>query len=199
MTGIQAVTDRDIRYRQYDDKFIVCFKVGLAVYLDINCEREKHNVEDGYMVELEKADALHKRLERLSESVGNLLVDAFQYLALFAIGSAIMWSAAFAFLAMVSKGHTSIADILTLFIYLELGAMVGIYFKTNHMPVRFLIYVAITALTRMLIGNIQADHEPDVGIIFISGAILLLAIANLAVRYSSFTFPSAKVSENEPD
>ncbi len=36
-----------------------------------------------------------------------------------------------------------------LFIYLELGAMVGIYFKTNHMPVRFLIYIAITALTRL--------------------------------------------------
>lgn len=35
------------------------------------------------------------------------------------------------FLQMVEKGNISIDDILLLFIYLELGAMVGIYFKTN--------------------------------------------------------------------
>jgi phosphate starvation-inducible membrane PsiE len=149
------------------------------------------------MVKLKKTVDLHDKLERLSESVGNFLVDAFHYLALFAIGGAIVWSAAFAFFAMVSQGHASIADILILFIYLELGAMVGIYFKTNHMPVRFLIYVGITALTRMLIGDIQADHEPDIGIVFITGAILLLAIANLVVRYGSSTFSSATVSESD--
>ncbi|RWY02006.1 phosphate-starvation-inducible E, partial [Pseudomonas aeruginosa] len=36
------------------------------------------------------------------------------------------------FLGMVNKGHASIDDILLRFIYLELGAMVGIYFKTNR-------------------------------------------------------------------
>ena len=149
------------------------------------------------MVKLKKTVDLHEKLERLSETVGNFLVDAFHYLALFAIGGAIVWSAAFAFFEMVSKGHASIADILILFIYLELGAMVGIYFKTNHMPVRFLIYVGITALTRMLIGDIQADHEPDIGIVYITGAILLLAIANFVVRYGSSKFSSATVSEND--
>ena len=101
------------------------------------------------------------------------------------------WSAVFAFIGMVGKGHATIEDILLLFIYLELGAMVGIFFKTNHMPVRFLIYVAITALTRLLIGDIQANHKPDWGIVMVSGAILLLALANLVVRYSSARFPSA--------
>ena len=78
------------------------------------------------MVKPHRADALNDRLHRLSEAVGNLLVDGFHYLALFAIGGAIVWSAAFAFVEMVSKGHASIEDILILFIYLELGAMVGI-------------------------------------------------------------------------
>ena len=123
--------------------------------------------------------------------LGGTLVDAFHYLALFAIGGAIVWSAVFAFLGMTGKGHASIDDILLLFIYLELGAMVGIYFKTNHMPVRFLIYVAITALTRLLIGDVQANHHPDWGIVMVSGAILLLAFANLVVRYSSARFPAA--------
>ncbi|MGH8725138.1 MAG: phosphate-starvation-inducible protein PsiE, partial [Burkholderiales bacterium] len=99
-------------------------------------------------------------------------------------------SAVHAFIGMTAKGHASIEDILLLFIYLELGAMVGIYFKTNHMPVRFLIYVAITALTRMLIGDIQAHHRPDIGIVLVSGGILLLAFATLVIRYGSARFPS---------
>ena len=148
------------------------------------------------MVKLPKAAALNDKLHHHSDVVGNLLVDAFHYVALFAIGGAIVWSAAFAFAAMVSYGRASIEDILLLFIYLELGAMVGIYFKTNHMPVRFLVYVAITALTRMLIADIQTDHEPDMGIVYISGSILLLAIANLVVRYGSFKFPSTTESED---
>jgi len=40
-----------------------------------------------------------------------------------------------------------------LFIYLEIGAMIGIYFKTTRLPVRYLIYVAITALGRVLIES----------------------------------------------
>lgn len=138
-----------------------------------------------------KEGALHQRLHRVSETAGSLLVDGFHYLALFAIGGAIVWSAAFAFVGMAGKGHATIEDILLLFIYLELGAMVGIYFKTNHMPVRFLIYVAITALTRLLIGDIQANHKLDWGIVMVSGAILLLALANLVVRYGSARYPSA--------
>ncbi|HSD42869.1 MAG TPA: phosphate-starvation-inducible PsiE family protein [Burkholderiales bacterium] len=129
-------------------------------------------------------------MKSVADGVGSVLVDAFHYLALFAIGGAIVWSAAFALSGMASKGHASIEDILLLFIYLELGAMVGIYFKTNHMPVRFLIYVSITALTRLLIGDIQAHHEPDWGIVMVAGAILLLALANLVVRFGSSRFPS---------
>ena len=133
---------------------------------------------------------LRQQLNRLSQDSGNLLVDAFHYLALFAIGGAIVWSAVHAFVGMAAKGAASIEDILLLFIYLELGAMVGIYFKTNHMPVRFLIYVAITALTRMLIADIQHNHTPNTGILMISGGILLLAVANLVIRYGSAKFPS---------
>ena len=86
---------------------------------------------------MEKTGALHQRLKRVSDLVGDLLVDAFHYLALFAIGGAVVWSAVHAFVGMAANGRASIDDILLLFIYLELGAMVGIYFKTKHMPVRF--------------------------------------------------------------
>ena len=116
---------------------------------------------------------------------------------MFAIGSAIVWSAFFAFLEMAQKTSASIEDILLLFIYLELGAVVGIYFKTNHMPVRFLIYVAITALTRMLLEYLNNWHNSGKSnfhydILIICGSIVLLAISILVLRHSSYNYPSDK-------
>src|SRR5216110_2617300 len=135
-------------------------------------------------------------MNRLSELMGTLLVDGFHYLALFAIGGAVVWSAVHSFIGMAAKGTAGIDDILLLFIYLELGAMVGIYFKTNHMPVRFLIYVAMTALTRMLIGDVGAHRPAQWEILTISGAILLLALATLVVRYGSARYPSTSASSS---
>jgi phosphate starvation-inducible membrane PsiE len=152
------------------------------------------------MEPLQIRDDKNDKLRQFTNRIGNVLVDGFHYAALFAIGAAIVWSAVFTFLDMTEKGHVAIDDILILFIYLEFGAMVGIYFKTNHMPVRFLVYVAITALTRMLIADLPAHHKPDVGLVYITGSILLLALANLVVRYSSFKYPStAKSSESSSD
>ena len=78
-----------------------------------------------------KAEKLRRRVHELAESMGNLFVETFHYLALFAIGAVTAWAAVMEFLQMVEKGNISIDDILLLFIYLELGAMVGIYFKTK--------------------------------------------------------------------
>jgi phosphate starvation-inducible membrane PsiE len=141
-------------------------------------------------MKLQRAESVNQRMHAFANVVGTLLVDGFHYLALFAIGGVTVWSAVVAFLAMVEKGHATIDDILLLFIYLELGAMVGIYFKTNHLAVRFLIYVALTALTRLLISDVQAHNHPELGIVLLSGAILLLAIAALVIRFGSFKFPS---------
>lgn len=134
----------------------------------------------------------------IADKAGGALVSGFHLLALFAIGGTIVWSAVVAFLAMVGKGHASVEDILLLFIYLELGAMVGIYFTTNHMPVRFLIYVALTALTRLLIGMANVEHvdihsaisTPHWGLVIVTGGILVLSFAVLILRYASHNYPS---------
>lgn len=115
------------------------------------------------------------------DELGNLLIEAFHYLALFVIGASIVWSAVLAFAGMAAKGHATISDILLLFIYLELGAMVGIYFQTNVMPVRCLIYIAITALSRLLIADVQAHHQAGLDILLLSGAILLLALSTWVI------------------
>lgn len=132
-----------------------------------------------------------EKLESLLDRFGNIAVESFHYVALFIIGCMVIWSAGHTVLDILTvKQYATIDDILLLFIYLELGAMVGIYFKTNHMPVRFLIYIAITALTRLLISDIQHDHKADMDLVIITGSILIMAVAILVVRYASWTFPS---------
>ena len=136
------------------------------------------------------------RLHAMVRPVGTLLVDVFHYAGLFVIGAATVWAAATTFVAMIlKKPHASIEDLLLLFIFLEIGAMVGIYFKTNHMPVRFLLYVAITAVTRHLIGVVNHTPTAPLEVIAVSGTILVLALALLAVRYASFRFPSGPVRD----
>jgi len=146
-----------------------------------------------------RIEAMRAGMHAIAQSFGNLLVESFHYLALFAIGGITAWASVVAFLGMLEKGQVEVDDILLLFIYLELGAMVGIYFKTNHMPVRFLIYVAITALTRLLISDVSHHHRPDMGVVYVSGAILLLAVAILVVRFASSRFPSVQAPARGDD
>lgn len=87
--------------------------------------------------------------------LGNFVVDVLHYLLLFLIAGVVVWASANEFLMMVSEGKIGLKDILMLFIYLELLAMIGIYFKTHRLPVQFLIFIAITALSRHLVVDMQ--------------------------------------------
>jgi len=124
------------------------------------------------------------------QSTGNLLVDVFHYLALFVIGATIVWSAVAEYLGMIESGHAGLKDILLLFIYLELGAMVGIYFKTHHLPVQYLIYIAITALARHLVIDMQkvTDTFHIWLILAIVGSILLLSLSILIFAFTARSF-----------
>jgi protein PsiE len=127
---------------------------------------------------------LHHEMKATADVLGRLLVDAFHYLALFAIGATTVWSGVAAFFGMVGKGRAELSDILLLFIYLELGAMVGIYFKTTELPVRYLIYIAITALGRVLIEIVGAEHRTGTDLLIVAGAILALSFAVLVLRFA---------------
>src|SRR5262249_23698091 len=89
-----------------------------------------------------------------------------------------------------SKGRAELSDILLLFIYLELGAMVGIYFKTTRLPVRYLIYIAITALARVLIEMVGAEHRTGNDLLIAAGAIFVLSFSVLVLRFAAYKFPS---------
>lgn len=117
--------------------------------------------------------------------IGTLIGDFFHYAALFLIGITVMWTTAYEFIDIVSKGRAELKDILLLFIYLELGVMIGIYFKTHRLPVQFLIFIAITALSRHLVTDVQAVSENfhlyllltiSFAIFLLSGALYILSL-----------------------
>jgi len=132
-----------------------------------------------------------KQIDEQIKKLGTWLVDTFQLLGLFVIGGTIVWAAVHEYLQMIEHGRAGLDGILLLFIYLELGAMVGIYFKTSHLPVRFLLYIAITALTRLL--AIDVKTMADQHILVITGAIVLLVMAVATISVVRVKFP-----ENEP-
>ena len=133
-----------------------------------------------------------------ADHVGDLLVGVFQRVALFVIGATIVWSAATDYLAMMRLGHAKLDDILLLFIYLELGTMTGIYFKTDRLPVLFLLYVAITAITRFL--AVDMKQLPIESLLAGTAAILVLSVAALVLQVAATRFATvpAGLREHEP-
>lgn len=117
---------------------------------------------------------------------GNKLFEAFHLLGLFVIGTSIVWASWAEVIHIISQGGPKIKDVLLLFIYLELGAMVGIYFQTKRLPVRYLIYIAVTALTRVLAIDIKTMSDQHM--LALTASILLLCVAILVLRVGSSRF-----------
>jgi len=127
------------------------------------------------------------------EKFGDRMVEGFHLFGLFVIGATIIWASWAEVIEIFHHGGPRIKDILLLFIYLELGAMVGIYFRTKRLPVRFLIYIAITALTRVL--AIDVKDMDDHRMLTISIAILLLSIAVVALKFASARFSGSDTAD----
>ena len=74
-----------------------------------------------------------------------------------------------------------LADLLLLFIYTEVLGMIGIFFISNRIPITLPIFIAMTAISRLII--LQGKEMDMSFLLFEAGAILILAIAVLVVRY----------------
>lgn len=88
---------------------------------------------------------------------------------------------------MIAAGAVSLADLLLMFLYLEVLAMVGLYYKSGKLPVRFPLYIAIVALARYMVLDMKNLDEWR--LLGIALAIFLLAMAVLAIRYGHVRFP----------
>jgi protein PsiE len=88
---------------------------------------------------------------------------------------------------MLDSRQVLLQDILLLFIYLEILTMVGLYFKSGKLPLRYPIYIAMVAIARyIIIGMKQLDGWT---ILAYAGAILVLALAVVAIRYGHVRLP----------
>ncbi|MGE5154850.1 MAG: phosphate-starvation-inducible protein PsiE [Bdellovibrio bacteriovorus] len=88
---------------------------------------------------------------------------------------------------MIGARKVTLADLLLLFIYLEVLTMVAVYLESGALPIRMPLYIAMVALARHLILDMKEMSEW--AIIATSVAILVIAIAVLAIRFGHVRFP----------
>lgn len=78
------------------------------------------------------------------------------------------------FLASDGSYQNFIEEIVVFFLYFEFVALIVKYFKNNyHFPLRYFIYIGITAIVRLII----VQHDNPYSVLIWSGAILLLVIS----------------------
>ena len=90
-------------------------------------------------------------------------------------------------LSMFEARTVTLADLLLLFIYLEVLAMVAMYLDSGKLPVRMPLYIAIVALARYLILDMKSLETWRM--LGVAGAVLLIALAILVIRYGHTRFP----------
>ena len=88
---------------------------------------------------------------------------------------------------MISARKVTLADLLLLFIYLEVLTMVAVYLESGALPIRMPLYIAMVALARHLILDMKEMSEW--AIIATSVAILVIAIGVLVIRFGHVRFP----------
>ncbi len=88
---------------------------------------------------------------------------------------------------MLSERRVDLHNILSIFIYLEILTMVGLYSQSGKLPVRYPIYIAMVAIARYMITQVENPHTEI--LIWLALAILILALAVLAIRYGHVKYP----------
>ena len=88
----------------------------------------------------------------------------------------------FEILSVLSTRAVTLTDLLLLFIYAEVLGMVAAFYKFRKIPITVPIFIAITALCRLII--LQGKGINTIDLLYESGAILLLAIAALVIRWN---------------
>lgn len=118
----------------------------------------------------------NQQLLSLVEHVGLLVIAV---ATVFAMGNEVV--------TMVRAMQVTMADLLLLFLYLEVLAMVGAYYRSGKLPVRFPLYISMVALARYLVLDIKGME--DWRMLAITISILLLTLAVLVVRIGHVRYP----------
>ena len=82
---------------------------------------------------------------------------------------------------MIVVQKVTLADLLLLFLYLEVLAMVRVFWESQSIQITLPLFIAITALSRFIILQGKSIN-PEV-LLYEAGAIVLIAIAILVLRF----------------
>ena len=81
-------------------------------------------------------------------------------------------------IVLVDNKRVLLEDLLLLFIYTEVLGMVAAFYRSNRIPVTLPLFIAMTALARLII--LQGKEPSD--LLYEAGAIVLVALACLIIR-----------------
>jgi protein PsiE len=96
---------------------------------------------------------------------------------------------------MVEIRTVNLPDLLLLFIYLEVIGMVTSYWRTQTIRLTYPLFIAITALSRLIILQ-KKDIDPST-LVYEAGAILLLAIAIVILKFRRSKLLGIKFDKDE--
>lgn len=115
------------------------------------------------------------------------VISLVENIGLLVIGIATVFAMAAETLTMIDAKQVTLTDLLLLFLYLEVLAMVSLYYQSGKLPVRFPLYIGMVALARYLILDMKSMD--DWRMLAVTGSILLLTVAVFLIRYGHVRFP----------
>ena len=110
------------------------------------------------------------------------ILEYLEWLGLFIITLATLVAIGQEVHTMLVRLEVRLEDILLLFIFLEILTMVGLYFTSGKLPIRYPLYIAIVAIARYI--TIGMKQMQGITIITLSLAIFILVIAVFIMRYT---------------
>tara|TARA_Y100000768_G_scaffold366490_1_gene328694 strand:- start:857 stop:1273 length:417 start_codon:yes stop_codon:yes gene_type:complete len=108
------------------------------------------------------------------------LVGFIEKAVIFVILISTVTAIVFEILKMIDDRYVELADLLLLFIYVEVIGMVRVYYVSNRVRMTYPLFIAITALSRLIILQ-GKDSNPEL-LLYEAGAIVLVAIAVIILR-----------------
>ena len=82
---------------------------------------------------------------------------------------------------MYETQTVGLADLLLMFIYIEVLGLVRSYWETRSVRITYPLVIAITALARYII--LQDKNSDPANLIYIALAILIVSIATVVIRF----------------
>ena len=95
---------------------------------------------------------------------------------------------------MYENRDIHLADLLLMFIYIEVIGLVRSYWETRSVRITYPMIIAITALARFII--LQDKDQDPTNLIYISLAILIVAIATVIIRFRNSKFLKIDTSKS---